>query len=293
MHNSKNIFSTIVFSLSFALIGTASHADEQEQAKLKLLWETPPLLETPESVLYDDEQEVLYASNIIGHPWGKDNQASIAKIALDGTIINPHWVTANELPLHAPKGLALYEDKLYAADLDHIAVIDIERGKLIERIPVTGASGLNDISINEEGDIYVTDSFTSNISLIRDRETHVIATGLAQINGILATDDQLFYLSNGGLYEADLLGQNASLIASGMEGFADGVEQVEDDSWLVSCWLGVTYHVTREDGAQKLLDTRSQNIYSADLGFNEDSNTMYLPTFWNNTIQVYHVEIDD
>src|SRR4051812_29691114 len=58
------------------------------QHSVTKLWETDTLLKVPESVLFDADNKVLYASNIDGtDPWGKDGKGSIAKIGLDGKII--------------------------------------------------------------------------------------------------------------------------------------------------------------------------------------------------------------
>src|SRR5215510_1772593 len=119
------------------------------------LWETDTVLKVPESVLYDADNQVLYASNINGTDgWAKDGNGSVAKIGLDGKIIAVEWVTG----LNSPKGLGMYKGKLYAADIDEVVVIDIKKGAIDKKIPIEGAKGLNDISIGSNGAMYVSDS---------------------------------------------------------------------------------------------------------------------------------------
>ena len=108
-------------------------------------WETDTLLKTPESVLFDAKSKILYVSNIDGTPAGKDGKGSIGKVGLDGRIIATDWVTG----LHAPKGMGLYKNKLYVADLDEVVVIDVVKAKIIQHIPVEGAVFLNDITIDK------------------------------------------------------------------------------------------------------------------------------------------------
>jgi hypothetical protein len=97
----------------------------------------------------------LYATNIDGtDPWGKDGKGSVAKVGLDGKVIATEWVSG----LNAPKGMGLYKGKLYVADLNELVVIDIAGGKIDKRIAVTGAEGLNDVSVSKGGTIYVSDS---------------------------------------------------------------------------------------------------------------------------------------
>src|ERR1700704_2976197 len=107
---------------SLVLVATVMVSAQHQLVKK---WETDSLLKVPESVLYDAGDKVLYVSNIEGtEPWGKDGKGSIGKVGLDGKIIKADWVTG----LQAPKGLGLYKGKLYAADIDNVAVIDVAKG---------------------------------------------------------------------------------------------------------------------------------------------------------------------
>ena len=73
---------------------------------------------------------------------------------MNGKIINVDWVTG----LDAPKGLGIFKNNLYAADIDQVRVIDISKGVIVQNIPVEGATGLNDITVDQNGVVYVSDS---------------------------------------------------------------------------------------------------------------------------------------
>ena len=120
-----------------------SYAQEHQLVKK---WETDTLLKVPESVLYDADNKVLYVTNIDGQPWEKDNKGSVGKVGLDGSIITVDWVSG----FQAPKGMALYKNKLYVADVDKVGVIDIINGTLSQTIPVEGALALNDITVDKK-----------------------------------------------------------------------------------------------------------------------------------------------
>ena len=127
----KKYFFTII--LLFILVAS------QAQHQLVKLWETDSTLKVPESVFFDGKNKVLYVANIDGKdPWGKDGKGSVGKVGLDGKIIAVDWVTG----LNAPKGMGLFKNKLYVADLTELVVIDIIRGMIIERIAVKDAVGL-------------------------------------------------------------------------------------------------------------------------------------------------------
>ena len=66
----------------FTVIGFAICINSFAQHAVTKLWETDTILKVPESVLFDAENKVLYASNIDGtDPWGKDGKGSMQKLA--------------------------------------------------------------------------------------------------------------------------------------------------------------------------------------------------------------------
>ena len=51
-------------------------AQQQEQIKINKVWETLPVLKTPESVIYAPKHDILFVSNIDGKPDQKDQKDS-------------------------------------------------------------------------------------------------------------------------------------------------------------------------------------------------------------------------
>lgn len=247
-------------------------------------WETPPTLKTPESVLYDAGARVLYVSNIDGmEPWAKDGKGSIAKVGLDGKVLMAEWVKG----LEAPKGLGLYQGKLYVADLDHLVVIDVAKGVIAERIAIDGAQRLNDVSIDRTGVVYITDSGTKKVFVVTKGKAALYLENLQGPNGILAHGNDLYVLDAGALLK---VGKNKSLmtIVDGMEGHTDGIEHVKGNEFIVSCWLGVIYYVAGKEKTL-LLDTRPQSVHSADIGYDAKNRIVYVPTFFTNTVVAYEL----
>ena len=109
--------------LSFALIDKTLLA----KGHLETFWETEKVFELPESVVFDQKNEVLYVSNITEHPFNKDGTGFISKVGLDGKIIELKWVKS----LNAPKGLTIVNDKLFIADVDELVEVDIATSKII------------------------------------------------------------------------------------------------------------------------------------------------------------------
>ncbi len=255
------------------------------QHQLTKLWQTDSVLKVPESALFNSANNFLYVSNIDGDPWAKDGMGSIGKVGLDGKIIKVDWVKG----LNAPKGMGLYKNKLYAADVDNVVVIDIKKEMIINRIPVDGATGLNDITVDGNGIVYVSDSKTGKVHRIENDKASVYAEGLTGANGVLAVDKDLYVLASGTLYKISA-DKKLTKIAEGMEPGTDGLEQVSPNEFLVSIWNGIIYYVKADGSVQKLLDTRDQKSNTADIGYDAKNKIVYVPTFFKNSIAAYQLK---
>ena len=109
---------------------------------------------------------------------------------------NVEWVVG----LDATKGMGLFGKRLYVADLDQVVVIDVAKEMILEKIPIEGAKGLNDITIDAKGVVYVSDMFTGKVHRIADGVVTTILESLSRPNGVFAEGDDLYLLDNGGLY---------------------------------------------------------------------------------------------
>jgi hypothetical protein len=257
------------------------------QKQLVKLWSTDTLLKVPESVLFDGKNNVLYVANIDGQPWANDGKGSIGKVGLDGKIIAVDWVSG----LQAPKGMGLHKNKLYVADLTDLVVIDVTNGTIIERIAIEGAGGLNDVSADENGTIYVTDSRARRVYEVKDKKASILldSSKLRGPNGILKHKGSLYVLDAGSMYRMEKDG-SLSKLAEGMEGGTDGIENVGGNDYIVSTWGGVVYYVNADGTKQVLLDGREQKINSADIGYDAAKSIVYIPTFWKNSVVAYELK---
>jgi hypothetical protein len=102
----------------------------------------------------------------------------------------------------------------------------------------------------------------------------------------LAHQQNLYILDNGGAYKVNP-DKTLSMITDGMEGGTDGIENVLNNDFIVSCWAGVIYYLKADGTKEKLLDTREQKINSADIAYDAVNRIVYVPTFWKNNIVAY------
>lgn len=275
----KNFLPFII--CAFALVNSAFGQTKQ----LVKLWETDTSLLVPESVLFDAKNQVLYVANIDGQPGEKDSKGSIGKVGLDGKIIAVSWVQG----LNAPKGMALVGNTLWVADLAEMVAIDISEGKVSQRIAIDSAVFLNDVTADKKGIVYVSDSRTRKVHRIENGKVSLHLSDLKGPNGLLFHNNTLYVLDQGGLYTVNA-DKSLTKITDGMEGGTDGVEHVEGNDFIVSCWGGTIFYV-RGDGSKELLsDTRDQKINAADIGYDSQKRIVYVPTFWKNNVVAYQLK---
>ena len=271
-------------ALLIAILFTSSFLFAQH--KLEKLWETDSVLKVPESVLFDGDNKVLYATNIDGtDPWAKDGKGSVAKVGLDGKVIATEWISG----LHAPKGMGLYKGKLYVADLNELVVIDIASGKIEKRIVVTDAVGLNDVSVSKSGTVYVSDSKSKKVFVVKDGVSELLLDTLKGPNGVLMRGDDFYLLDAGGMYKMNK-DKTLTMITDGMDGGTDGIENISGNDFIISCWQGVVWYVNADGSKQQLLDSRPDKKNTADIGMDAKNKIIYVPTFWRNTIVAYRVK---
>ncbi len=274
-----NILSKCILTL---LLTTGFVAANAQDYKLTKVWETDSVLKVPESVLYYAKENILFVSNIDGKSNEKDLKGSISKLGLNGKIINQNWA----INLSAPKGMGIFNDLLYVADLTEVVSIDLKTGKVKNRYPVEGSVFLNDITINKTGIIYVSDSRTGKVHQLAGDKVTTYLENQAGINGLLAVEDDLYLLVKGALLKADKT-KNLIKVAEGMNESTDGIEQTTDKNFIVSCWNGVIYYVKTDGTKQELLDTRPIKLSTADIGYNAKQKIIYVPTFFGNKVTAY------
>lgn len=279
----KNSFSCM-FVLALLATCTTLFVSAQKHELVKL-WQTDSVFKVPESVLFDGNN-TLYVSNIDGtDPWGKDGAGSVGKMNADGKGIVVEWV----IGLNAPKGMGLYKGKLYVADLSDIVVIDVAAGKIDRKIAVTGAEGLNDLSVGGDGVVYVSDSKNKQIFRVKDGATEIYVPNLKGPNGVLMRGNDFYLLDAGGIYKMNA-DKSITMIADGMEGGTDGIENIQGNDFIVSCWAGAIWYVSADGSKQLLKDTRAEKGNTADIGIDAKRKIIFVPTFWNKSVIAYQVK---
>jgi len=270
---------TLLGIIVFLLVGTAN------SQKLKKVWESSDdILKTPESVLYDSEREVLFVANINGAPDEKDGNGFISLLNTDGTLKELNWVEG----LNAPKGMAIFEGKLYVSDIDELVEIDIEKKEVNKTYLAPNAVFLNDVAACKNGMIFVSDTRTAEVYVLDDKKFKLWMKGepMQTPNGLMTEKGHLF-IGDRNIYKVNIKTKKITKIIEDAGG-VDGLEKNNEGEFVFSNWPGMIW-IHRDGKNIKLHDSTEQEIKTADIDFASDLNLVLVPTFYDNQIVAYKI----
>lgn len=262
---------------------------------------------TPESVVWDADQQVWFVSNINGGGTAKDGNGFISRLNRDGAVDNLHFIDSgkNGVVLNGPKGLALVGDTLWVADIDAVRGFNKKTGTPVATIELgKKALFLNDIATGPDGTLYITDTGIrfdakgamshpgpDRIFALSGRKVTVAAEGawLSGPNGITwnqATGRFVVVPFGGTPLFAWTPGENkADTIGTG-PGMQDGVEVLGGEIYVTS-WADSSVFVVGAGGNKKVVTGVNS---PADIGMDPTRNLIAVPLFLENKVEVWRVK---
>jgi hypothetical protein len=275
----------VFFSRSFAGGREEKKSRAGEGFCVEKRWATEQVLKIPESVKYDVNNDRIYVANINGRSNKKDGNGFISIVSTEGEIVELKWIEG----LNAPKGMGIYQGKLYVADIDEVVEISIKDGKIMESYKAEGAEFLNDIDVDSHGNVYISDSSGGNSVIYRlsggKIEVWLKSDEIDHPNG-LYVKDSLLVVGNSGdgkLKAVRIKDRSVEVIADVGSGI-DGVEVSNEGNFIISDWRGKTRLVEPGGAITVLRDTSEEKINSADIEFVREKNLILIPTFMDNRV---------
>jgi hypothetical protein len=280
----------IIFPVILFIMILISLQAEESTLELKQVWACDPILETPESVIYDPVDSLIYVSNIVGDPLAVDGNGYISRLSKEGEVLQLKWITG----LNAPKGMGIHNRILYVTDLTEIVEIDLTDKKILNRYTAPDAKLLNDIVVDKEGYIYISETTRNNDTIYKFRdgsfEKWHKSSNIERPNGLFIDGDFLVVGSSGNKSIVKLNLTDGKLIDSiKVDNLTDGLTKIAPGSFIFSNWYGKIFHLKDFKQVEELIDLIPLRQNAADLFYSEHLQLLLVPTFFNDRIIAFQI----
>jgi hypothetical protein len=259
---------------------TTTTKKAQPEPTLTLAWETDTQFTTNESVLYSPKERVLFVSCISGQPLDKDKKGFISKLNTDGSLKELKWAKG----IDAPKGMAIFDGSLYVTNIDELVRINLESGKIEQRYKIAAAEFLNDVVVGNE-QVYFSDMNTGRLHVLTDGGIKTLAENLSGLNGLAYANNNLYGLTETGLVEINTENGQTTMVNEQVTG-GDGLVILDENTFLASRWQGEIWLI-QNGVATQLLDSKGDNIQTADIGYFPEEKLVLVPRFFSNVVSAY------
>ncbi|MGC4005220.1 MAG: hypothetical protein QM811_19710 [Pirellulales bacterium] len=185
-----------------------------------------------------------------------------------------------------------------------MVAIDLKTAKIASRTVIAGAKSLNDVAVDSEGGVYVSDMQGDAIHFLKDGKAKVWVAGkdVPHPNGLLVHDDELVVAGwgeavdpttgatkeLGKLYAFDLKSKERIEILRQPLGNLDGLENDGSGGYYVSDYVAGKVYQIGADGSAFLLLQGFQG--AADIGVVESKGLLLVPRTDENTLTAYEIE---
>ena len=244
------------------------------------------LLNNPESVVFDAPRDRYIVSN-----WG---DGTIVVINNDST---QYYFTTEFLNQFQIAGLYIYGDTLLCAAGNGtdagLLGLNIVTGELLFHLPIPGIGLPNDIVVDKEGNIYVTDYWGDKLYKISNHiPSEMIGSGvLGDPNGMLYDEpnNRLLILSVSGsgapVLAVSLIDSSVStIISTGFNG-TDGITQDAIGNYYISEWTNDRVYKYDQEFSAPPEVFSDGNDDPADIYYDKFHNFIVVPNFSSNTVR--------
>jgi len=267
--------------------------------------------QTPESVLYDADQDAYLVSNVNGDAFAEDDNGFIARVSPEGKITEAKWIDGakEDVKLNAPKGMAISGGVLWVSDINTLRTFDAKTGKPLKDYPMKGTTFLNDVAPGKDGGVYVSDSglkagfkptkTDAIYQVSKDGKAKAIVSNkdaLGNPNGIYAPGDGTLWVvtfGSGEIYQIDAAGKKGAHDKL-PKGQNDGIVGIDGGEVLVSSWEGSAIFRgapkpgadTKEPMKVEWKEAVTGVKAPADIGWDSKRRRVLIPHFQDNNVEL-------
>lgn len=193
----------------------------------------------------------------------------------------------------APYGIEIIGDTLYACCASFLRGYDINTGQQVISIN-TGATFLNGITHDNNGNIYVTDYTGKRIHRVRylENTSNIMISGLtANPNGIIydQVHNRCVYVnwgSNAKIMQLNLSDSTVSVLQQTSYTNIDGIARDNNDNYYIAVWgnNSIVRYAANFSTSAEIVATGMNK--PADIYYNLNTDTLAVPNSGNNTISL-------
>ena len=277
----------LLFAVSETFGGWGLMAQDNEadfvSPDLAMLWRLETGNRLPEAVVYDDQRDALYVTQYF-----QGGNEFISKVGLDGSVLEREWISG----LQRPTGLHLDGDRLWVVTRRELVEVDAAAGQVLNRFPTPGAVFPNDVTADDQGALYVTDTAGSKVHRFQDGHFSVwLDAGQVQRpNGIKFHEGRVLVgeSDSGRLLAVDpATGQGQEVARLGDGQNVDGICADGRGGLVLSAYDGLVFHRTADGAVTPLLDLTASGTKSADLIFIPGKQLLVVPGLYDNRLTAY------
>lgn len=275
----------IIYTLLITLFIITSCKKDKSSEQATFITETLNLIHC-ESAVYNSEKDIIYASQI-----GKKEpgDGAIATVSIDGKLINAKFVEG----LNDPKGIVITKDKLYVSDVTELVEVDLATGKIIKKHTTEGTKFLNDVAVDVDGSVYVSDTATSEIYKLDSEGNFGLWLADAKLdepNGLLIQNNIMYVASwgtkpeGGAVSKIDMATKSIETISS-VIGNLDGIRPYDENNMIISDWSSGKIHLIDYNGKTKEILQVDKSV--GDIAYIQDKKLLLLPMNKQNRLLFY------
>lgn len=262
-------------STEVTLTGDRSSTEVSKISTATFITETLGLTHC-ESAVYNAENNTIYVS-LIGDR--EPGDGSIATVDTDGKLINAKFIDA----LNDPKGIAITKDRLYVADVTELVEADLASGKIIKKHRHDGIQFLNDVTIDKSGNVYVSDTRTSEIYKLDTEGNFALWLADAALdnpNGLLIKDNIMYVASWGSQPEGGRVSK-IGMVTKSIDSFStvignlDGIRPYDKNRLIISDWNSGKIHLIDGKGNTEQILQVGQSV--GDIAYIKEKDLLLLP----------------
>ena len=248
------------------------------------LWSLNWKLAVPEAVVYDPEMDLFYVSN-----YYSDVGEFISKISPKGEVVEREWVKG----LRMPTGMCISGHFLYVVDRAALNLINRKSGAITRKIPLSGILMPNDVSLDQSGKIYISDSKGNAVFRYTAEKLESWLENLDGPNALLVDGESLFIGQKEALLRARLSDGSLETVTRFEKGsLIDGIQKEGNGRFLVSNHFGRLYRVDQDGKKTLLIDTFTPGEKIADFCYLPEKRMLVIPTFDSNSLCAFAMTKD-